>query len=132
MQPILPLSQRSTTYLSIEGTVEENMPASMEIWENTKTFYYKIAVSEVRYEDMVDNLEAAARRTLDFLDTSWDERVLHFDTHARSKRVRSPTYADVARPVSKRAMGRWRNYQKYLEPHLEKLEPFLKAFGYGE
>ena len=28
------------------------------------------------------------------------------------------------------AMGRWRNYQKYLEPYLEKLEPFAKAFGY--
>jgi hypothetical protein len=23
-----------------------------------------------------------------------------------------------------------RNYRKYLEPHLEKLEPFVKAFGY--
>ena len=46
------------------------------------------------------------------------------------KLVRSPTYADVTQPVYKRAVGRWRNYQKYLEPHLDKLEPFVKAFGY--
>ena len=56
--------------------------------------------------------------------------VLHFDEHARQKAVRSPTYADVTKPVFKRAVGRWRNYQKYLEPHLEKLAPFVKAFGY--
>jgi len=57
-------------------------------------------------------------------------RVLGFDEHARKKAVRSPTYADVTQPVYKRARGRWLNYQKYLEPHLGKLEPFVKAFGY--
>jgi tetratricopeptide (TPR) repeat protein len=86
---------------------------------------------EVRYEDMVENLEPVARKTLDFLGVPWDDRVLGFTEHARKKMVISPTYADVTQPVYKRAMGRWRNYQRYLEPHLEKLEPFVKAFGYG-
>jgi hypothetical protein len=36
----------------------------------------------------------------------------------------------VTKPVFKTAVGRWRNYGKYLEPHLEKLQPFVKAFGY--
>jgi hypothetical protein len=85
---------------------------------------------EVRYEDMVEDLESVARRTLDFLGVPWDERVLAFDEHARKKMVRSPTYADVTQKVYKHARGRWRNYQKYLEPHLERLEPFVKAFGY--
>jgi tetratricopeptide (TPR) repeat protein len=128
MQPIIPLSQRSTAYLSIEGTVEE-YAATMGIWRTLKPLVQNRSL-EVRYEDLVDNLEAVSRRTLDFLGVNWDERVLQFDAHARTKRVRSPTYADVAKPISKRAMGRWRNYQKYLEPHLEKLEPFLKAFNY--
>jgi hypothetical protein len=34
-------------------------------------------------------------------------------------------------PFYKRAVGRWQHYQKFLEPHFEKLEPFVKAFGYG-
>jgi len=85
---------------------------------------------EIRYEDMVADLESVARKTLDFLGLSWDAKVLGFDTHAQKKMVRSPTYADVTQPVYKRALGRWRHYQKYLEPHLEKLEPFVKAFGY--
>jgi hypothetical protein len=28
------------------------------------------------------------------------------------------------------AVGRWRNYQKHLEPYLRGLDPFIKAFGY--
>jgi hypothetical protein len=79
---------------------------------------------------MVEDLESVVRKTLDFLGVPWDERVLEFAEHARTKMVRSPTYADVTQPVYKRARGRWRNYQKYLEPHLAVLEPFVKAFGY--
>ena len=85
---------------------------------------------EIRYEDMVEDLESVSRKTLDFLGVPWDAGVLNFDEHARQKPVRTPNYADVTRPVFKTAAGRWRNYQKYLEPYLEKLEPFVKAFGY--
>jgi tetratricopeptide (TPR) repeat protein len=85
---------------------------------------------EVRYEDMVADLESVARKTLDFLGVGWNDRVLAFHETARKKRVISPTYADVTQPVYQRAKGRWRNYQKYLEPHLATLEPLVKAFGY--
>ena len=123
------LGQVSSAYLSLESTVEE-YTALMGLWR-TLAPLIKNPFLEVRYEDMVDNLEPVARRTLDFLGVPWDERVLGFDEHARQKVVRSPTYADVAKPVYKRAVGRWHHYQKYLEPHLDKLEPFVKAFGYG-
>ena len=79
---------------------------------------------------MVNDLESSSRRALEFLGVPWDANVLRFNEHAQKKLVRSPTYADVAKPVFKTAVGRWRNYQKYLEPWLEKLEPFVKAFGY--
>jgi hypothetical protein len=85
---------------------------------------------EVRYEDMVEDLESVARKCLEFLEVPWDARVLGFAEHAQKKIVRSPTYSDVTQKVFKRARGRWRNYQKYLEPHLPVLEPFVKAFGY--
>jgi len=124
-QPLTPLS---ATFLSLEGTVED-YAAVMSVWR-TLAPLMPVPVIEVRYEEMVGDLQSVARKTLDFLGVAWDERVLRFDEHARQKLVRSPTYADVAKPVYKRAVGRWRNYQKYLEPHLEKLEPFVKAFGY--
>ena len=85
---------------------------------------------EVRYEDMVDDLEPVARRTLEFLGVTWDAKVLGFDEHARQKAVRSPTYSDVTNKVFKRAVGRWRNYQKYFEPYLATIEPLAKELGY--
>jgi tetratricopeptide (TPR) repeat protein len=124
----LPLNQGSSAYLSLESTVEEYV--AMMTLRQALAPLIKNPCLEVRYEDMVNDLEPVARRTLDFLGVPWDARVLGFDEHARQKVVRSPTYADVAKPVYKRAVGRWRNYQKYLEPHLAKLEPFVKAFGY--
>ena len=56
--------------------------------------------------------------------------MLKFDEPARTRKVISPTYADVTQPVFKRAQGRWRNYEKYLKPYLPRLEPLVKAFGY--
>jgi tetratricopeptide (TPR) repeat protein len=127
MQPVT-LNQVSYAWLSIEGTIEEYI-SLMGSWRTTAP---KLSNEwlEVRYEDMVDNLEPVARKTLNFLQLSWDEKVLGFDAHARQKAVRSPTYSDVTKKVFKTAVGRWRNYQKYFEPHLEKLEPLAKALGY--
>jgi hypothetical protein len=128
MQPFFQIGQTSSAYLTLAGTVEE-YAAVMGVWQGIKAIL-KNPWIEVRYEDMVEDLESVARRTLGFLDVPWDAGVLGFDEHARKKAVRSPTYADVAKPVYKTAMGRWRNYQKYLEPHLETLAPFAKKFGY--
>jgi len=124
-QPLTPLT---TSFLSLEGTAED-YAAVMSVWR-TLAPLMPSPYLKVRYEDMVEDLESVARKTLDFLGVSWDARVLGFDEHARKKLVRSPTYADVTQPVYKRARGRWRNYQKYLEPHLARLEPFVKACGY--
>jgi hypothetical protein len=124
----LPLARTSSAYLTMEGVVEE-YTSMMTIWRRLAPLM-KNPWLEVRYEDMVEDLESVSRRTLEFLGLPWDEQVLRFNEHASQKAVRSPTYVDVTKPVFKRAVGRWRHYQKYLEPHLEKLEPFVKAFGY--
>jgi len=128
MQPFFQVAQTSSAYLTLAGTAEE-YAAVMGVWLALKPLL-KNPWLEVRYEDMVEDLESVVRQTLAFLGVPWDASVLGFDRHAREKVVRSPTYADVAKPVYKSAMGRWRNYQKYLEPHLEKLEPYVKTFGY--
>jgi hypothetical protein len=127
MQPVL-LHQVSSAWLSLDGTVNEYLTL-MGGWRTVKPKLPQ-PVLEVRYEDMVADLEPVARKTLDFLGVAWDPKVLGFDEHARQKAVRSPTYSDVTKKVFKTAVGRWRNYQKYFEPHLNKLEPLVKALGY--
>jgi tetratricopeptide (TPR) repeat protein len=124
----LPINPVSSAYLTLEGTATQYVSV-MGFW---RAMLPRVRNShlEVRYEDLVGDLETVARRVLDFLEVSWDERVLKFHEHARSKPVRSPSYAEVTKPVFKSAVGRWRNYQKYLEPWLEKLTPFVQTYGY--
>ena len=128
MQPHLPLTTGSVAYLNLEHTVEA-YAETMSFWRSLAPLVAGRFL-EVRYEDMVEDLESVARQTLEFLGVPWDPKVLGFNETARKKMVRSPTYADVTQPIYKRAQGRWRKYQKYLEPHLARLEPFVKAFGY--
>jgi len=85
---------------------------------------------EVRYEDLVADLPAQARRTLEFLGLPWDPAVLNYRRHTERKVVNSPSQQEVRQPVYRHALGRWRHYAAQLEPHLSVLQPFLEAFGY--
>lgn len=129
MQP-LPLNAVSSMFLSLETTVEE-YASVMGLWKAMAPRLPNPSL-QVRYEDVVEDLESEARRVLEFFEVPWDECVLRFNEHARRKLVRSPTYADVTKPIFKGAVGRWRHYQKHFEPWVEKLVPFVEAFGYGE
>jgi hypothetical protein len=86
---------------------------------------------EVRYEDTVADLEGQARRALGFLGLPWDEGVVRYRERRRGKVVNSPTHDAVRQPIYRRAVGRWRHYEPWLGPYLGRLEPFVKALGYG-
>jgi len=124
----LPLTPISSAYLTIEGTVNQ--------YVNVLGFWLEMLPRmgnqwmHVRYEEMIEDLPSVARSTLEFLGVGYEEQVLKFYEHARTKRVTSPSHADVQKPLYKTARGRWRNYQKYLEPYMGALEPFLKTFNY--
>jgi tetratricopeptide (TPR) repeat protein len=119
----------SSAYLSLEGTVTQYLSV-MGFWR-TLLPRLRNPFLEVRYEELVDDLEGASRKVLGFLGIPWDGRVLRFDEHARSKSLRSPSYAEVIKPVSKRAIGRWQHYRRHLEPYLGRLEPMMKTLGYA-
>ncbi len=119
----------SSSYLSLEGTVTQYLSV-MGFWR-TLLPRLRNPFLEVRYEELVDDLEGTSRKVLGFLEVPWDEQVLRFDEHARSKSLGSPSYAEVIKPVSKRAIGRWQHYRRHLEPYLERLEPILKDLGYA-
>jgi tetratricopeptide (TPR) repeat protein len=78
---------------------------------------------EVRYEDVVFDVEEQARRMLEFLDLPWDERCLRF--YENQRRVATASEDQVRRPVYTSSVGRWKNYEKHL-PEL------LAALGRGK
>jgi len=124
----LPLNANSVCFLTLERAAER-YAIDIGIWRQLRD---AIASSwlEVRYEDTVMNLEAVARRVFAFLGLAWEPQVLQYRERLREKAVTSPTYEAVSRPLYTRAIGRWKHYQKYLEPHLAALQPAIDALGY--
>ncbi len=76
---------------------------------------------EVRYEDVVDDLETAARRILSHCGLDWDPNCLTF--HQTDRRVRTASAIHVRQEIYRSSVGRWRDYQPYLAPLLQQLLP---------
>ena len=74
---------------------------------------------EVDYEAVVYNVEAEARRMLDFLGLPWDESVLRF--HETKRPVRTASSNQVRQPIYRSSAGRWRKHAAELEPLLAAL-----------
>jgi hypothetical protein len=119
----------SVNWLSLSAAADY-YAATMRMWLAVRAVTDG-AWLEFRYEDVVADLDAQARRILEFLGLPWDDKVLRFYEHAREKMVRSPTYKDVTQPVYAKSVGRWQHYAKHLDPVIEKLRPFLVEFGYA-
>ena len=125
----LPPNPTSVAYLTWESTARR-YAVDMGTWLRMREVLDATSWLEVRYEDVVDDLPAAARRALDFLHLPWEETVLGYRERLATKTVHSPTYLAVAQPVDRRAVGRWKNYARWMEPALGTLDRFVKEFGY--
>ena len=115
-------------FLSLERTAEFYAQV-MGLWLDIRD-KLTLRFLEVRYEDTVADLEAQARRMLEFLGAQWDERVLRFHEQAQKRVIHTPSFAAVTEPVHDRAIGRWRNYATHFKPMMDRLQPFIEAFGY--
>ena len=87
---------------------------------------------ELRYEDLVGDLEAQARRAVAKLGLSWDPAVLRYREGVAGRYISTPSRQDVAKPMFSRARGRWRRYEAQLEPVLPVLTPYVRALGYPD
>lgn len=79
----------------------------------------EIDMIEVNYETVVGNLEQEARRMVAFLGLEWDERCLHF--HESDRMVVTSSYDQVRRPLYNTSVGKWKLYERHLEPLLREL-----------
>jgi tetratricopeptide (TPR) repeat protein len=82
-------------------------------------------VIDVRYEDLVDDLEGVARRIIAGCGLPWDPRCLAF--HRNERPVRTASVMQVRQPVYRGSVGRWRRYQNFLGPLFAALAPVHDA-----
>jgi tetratricopeptide (TPR) repeat protein len=69
---------------------------------------------EVRYEDVVADLEAQARRLIAFCGLEWDPRCLCF--HENPSAIATPSASQVRQPLYNSSIGRWKKYGALLDP----------------
>lgn len=71
-------------------------------------------VLEVRYEDLLDDLEGEGRRVLTFLGLEWESACLEFYKTPRT--VNTASKSQVRQPLYASSREHWRNYERHLEP----------------
>jgi tetratricopeptide (TPR) repeat protein len=74
---------------------------------------------DISYEETASNLEPNARALLDYLELPWEDACLDF--HLQDGAVSTASASQVREPAHTRSIGRWRNYQKQLQPMMETL-----------
>lgn len=77
------------------------------------------AMLDVRYEDVVDDLEVSARRIIAYCGLPWDDACLDF--YRSTRPVRTSSVEQVRNPIYRTAIGRWRPDAATLRPLLEGL-----------
>lgn len=122
------LNSTNVNFLSLERTVKHYADL-MDVWLRMRELGGFDWI-ETRYEDVVVGLEDEGRKVTGFLGLQWHPEQATFHENARKKFLYAPTYHDVTRPVYQGAVGRWQRYAAALEPYLETLAPYCRAFGY--
>lgn len=74
---------------------------------------------DVRYEDVIDDLEGQARRLIAFCGLSWAPACL--DYHRTPRQVRTASATQVRRPIYRDSLARWKPYAAHLAPLLQAL-----------
>lgn len=83
------------------------------------------SILDVRYEDIVDDLETNARRIIAYCGLPWDDACLSF--HQSRRLVRTSSVAQVRKPIYRTAVGRWRPDDETLRPLLDALAGDIPA-----
>ena len=92
------------------GAYHKQYQRLMQHWRQV----LKLPMLEVQYEELVANQETVTRRMVEFCGLEWDERCLQF--HQAKRYVATASYDQVRQPLYNKSAGRWKHYERYLEP----------------
>jgi tetratricopeptide (TPR) repeat protein len=125
------LSEVGSAFLTLENTARL-YDAMMELWTRSRELL-PLTILDLRYEDLVENPKPEMQRVAGFLGIGWSEDLV--DNRPAAKRrgfIKTPSYSQVAEPIYRRAVERWRNYSDELQPIIPILKPWIEALGYED
>jgi Flp pilus assembly protein TadD len=79
-----------------------------------------VPILDFSYEATVGDFEDAARRLLDFCELDWEPACLDF--HRTERPVLTASKGQVRRPLYTSSIGKWRRFERQLEPLRQALE----------
>lgn len=125
------LNESMANFLTLADTVRA-YDASMRLWQAART-HLPLAVFDLRYEDLVADMQGRCEALLSFLGLEWQDALLDYRKTAQQREmIRTPSFNQVVQPLYKTAQGRWRSYEFAFAPLMAQLQPWIEAYGYGE
>jgi len=82
----------------------------LRFWEED----VNVPMLKVDYEDLINDFEEQARRIVEYVGLPWHDACLHF--HRNKRKVDTPSRNQVNRPIYNSSVGRWRRFERYLQP----------------
>ncbi|HEB26965.1 MAG TPA: sulfotransferase family protein, partial [Porticoccus sp.] len=71
-------------------------------------------IHTVNYEDLVTDIDTQSRALLGFCELEWEDQCLSF--HQNTQASTTASAAQVRQPVYTSSVGKWRRYEKQLQP----------------
>ncbi len=99
-----------TTRLEDIGDYFKAYESLMDHWRRV----LPLRMMDIGYEELIDDQEGESRRLIDFLGLPWDDACLEF--HNTRRAVRTASNWQVRQPIYSKSVGRWRAYEKFLDP----------------
>jgi tetratricopeptide (TPR) repeat protein len=84
-------------------------------------------ILDVRYEELVADLEGVSRCLVSHCGLAWDARCLDF--YRTERQICTASATQVRKPIYRDSVGRWRKYESFLGPLIAELGPFAAATG---
>lgn len=125
------MNEAMACFLKLEDAADL-YDTALGLWTRSLALFPKRTRTSV-YEELIDDPEASLRALLEFLGLDWRPELLDHRTTAKARgAISTPSYDQVVQPLSKAPSGRWRRYERQLEPVLPVLLPWAERLGYAE
>ena len=90
--------------------------ALMQVWRDR----FPGRFFDISYEQTARDIEPNARALINYLDLPWEDNCLNF--HQQDSAVSTASAVQVREPAHTRSIGRWRQYEKQLQPMFNELQ----------
>ena len=76
-------------------------------------------IYDIQYESLIKNQKQEIKKVLEACNLKWNDKCLLF--HENKRAIKTASAIQARKPIYKSSVKGWKNYEKYLKSHFEKL-----------